>query len=215
MFGRRTKIVATLGPATDPPGVLDRLVAAGVDCARLNCSHGTHDDLRRRAAAVRATAERAGGRSGCCSTCRAPSCGCPPPPRRACWQTGESVIFCGSGGSEPPDRVRVDFPHFAALITERSQIVIGDGVPRLAVEGVAAGEVVAARALAGAAVGPQGRQRHLRPPGAARDHREGHRRPGPRGRAGRGLRRAVVRALGRGHRAAARAHGRARLPRRA
>ena len=30
MFGRRTKIVATLGPATDPPGVLDRLVEAGV-----------------------------------------------------------------------------------------------------------------------------------------------------------------------------------------
>ena len=46
MFGRRTKIVATLGPATDPPGVLDRLVEAGVNCARLNCSHGTHDDLR-------------------------------------------------------------------------------------------------------------------------------------------------------------------------
>ena len=55
---------------------------------------------------------------------------------------GEAVIFCGSGGSEPPDRVRVDFPHFAALVTERSQIVIGDGVPRLAVEGVADGEVV-------------------------------------------------------------------------
>jgi pyruvate kinase len=35
----------------------------------------------------------------------------------------------------------VDFPHFAALVTERSELVIGDGVPRLAVEGVAAGEV--------------------------------------------------------------------------
>ena len=55
---------------------------------------------------------------------------------------GEAVVFCGSGGSEPPDRVRVDFPHFAALVTERSQVVIGDGVPRLAVEGVADGEVV-------------------------------------------------------------------------
>src|SRR3954453_21816739 len=59
MLARRTKIVATLGPATDAPGVLDRLVAAGVDCARLNCSHGTHDDLRRRAAAVRAGAHAA------------------------------------------------------------------------------------------------------------------------------------------------------------
>ena len=56
MLERRTKIVATLGPATDADGVLDRLVAAGLDCARLNCSHGTHEDLRRRAAEVRAAA---------------------------------------------------------------------------------------------------------------------------------------------------------------
>ena len=46
---RRTKILATLGPATDPPGVLDRLVAAGMDCARVNCSHGGAEDLLRRA----------------------------------------------------------------------------------------------------------------------------------------------------------------------
>ena len=59
---RRTKIVGTLGPATDPPGVLDRMVAAGVDCARLNCSHGTADDQRRRAGEVRAAAGRAGRR---------------------------------------------------------------------------------------------------------------------------------------------------------
>src|SRR5262245_54914572 len=57
---RRTKIVATLGPATDQPGVLDELVAAGLDCARLNCSHGTRDDLKRRAAEVREAAARAG-----------------------------------------------------------------------------------------------------------------------------------------------------------
>ena len=56
MLGRHTKIVATLGPATDPPGRLDQLVAAGLDCARLNCSHGTHEDLRRRAREVREAA---------------------------------------------------------------------------------------------------------------------------------------------------------------
>ena len=60
MLARHTKIVATLGPATDTPGVLDRLVEAGMDCARLNCSHGDADDLRRRAAAVREAAERPG-----------------------------------------------------------------------------------------------------------------------------------------------------------
>ena len=37
---RRTKILATLGPATDAPGVLDDLVRAGVNVVRLNFSHG-------------------------------------------------------------------------------------------------------------------------------------------------------------------------------
>lgn len=43
---RRAKIVATLGPATSSPETLRRLVDAGLDVARLNLSHGTHDDHR-------------------------------------------------------------------------------------------------------------------------------------------------------------------------
>ena len=41
---RRAKIVATLGPATSSPETLRRLVEAGLDVARINLSHGTHDD---------------------------------------------------------------------------------------------------------------------------------------------------------------------------
>ena len=40
---RRTKIVATQGPATSTPEVLDAMIAAGVDVFRLNFSHGTHE----------------------------------------------------------------------------------------------------------------------------------------------------------------------------
>ena len=50
---RRTKIVATLGPATDAPGMLEKLLAGGVDVVRLNLSHGAADDHRARAIAVR------------------------------------------------------------------------------------------------------------------------------------------------------------------
>jgi pyruvate kinase len=50
---RRTKIVATLGPATDAPGMLEKLLVAGVDVVRLNLSHGAADDHRARAVAVR------------------------------------------------------------------------------------------------------------------------------------------------------------------
>ncbi|MEO5622274.1 MAG: pyruvate kinase [Dokdonella sp.] len=53
---RRTKIIATLGPATDAPGALKQLISEGVDVVRLNLSHGTPDDHRQRAAAVRAAA---------------------------------------------------------------------------------------------------------------------------------------------------------------
>jgi len=56
----RTKIVATLGPATDRPGVLDAMMTAGVDVVRLNLSHGSLSDHIDRLHAVRAAAERTG-----------------------------------------------------------------------------------------------------------------------------------------------------------
>jgi len=59
-FLRRTKIVATLGPATDEPGVLADMVRAGLDVARINFSHGGKDEQRRRIVAIRAAAEAVG-----------------------------------------------------------------------------------------------------------------------------------------------------------
>jgi pyruvate kinase len=49
---RRTKIVATIGPASESPEMLERLVAAGMDVARLNLSHGRREDLERRLRAL-------------------------------------------------------------------------------------------------------------------------------------------------------------------
>ena len=57
---RSTKIVATLGPSTADPAVLERMVLAGVDVVRLNFSHGTADDHRQRAEAVRSICTRTG-----------------------------------------------------------------------------------------------------------------------------------------------------------
>ena len=58
---RRTKIVATLGPATDDPKALDKLIEAGVDVVRLNFSHGSAEEHTERAETVRNRA-RAHGR---------------------------------------------------------------------------------------------------------------------------------------------------------
>lgn len=57
---RRTKIVATLGPATDNPDTLRRLIEAGVDVVRLNFSHGNAGDHRQRAELVRKLAADCG-----------------------------------------------------------------------------------------------------------------------------------------------------------
>ncbi len=46
---RRTKIVATLGPATSSPEALERIIAAGADVVRLNFSDGGAEDHRKRA----------------------------------------------------------------------------------------------------------------------------------------------------------------------
>jgi pyruvate kinase len=55
---RRTKIVCTIGPASEDK--LDALIQAGMDCARLNFSHGTHEEHRQRVLRLREAEKRAG-----------------------------------------------------------------------------------------------------------------------------------------------------------
>ena len=61
---RRTKIVATLGPATDRPETLLKMIEAGLDVARLNFSHGDADDHRGRAKALREASRQSGREVG-------------------------------------------------------------------------------------------------------------------------------------------------------
>ncbi|HWP33003.1 MAG TPA: pyruvate kinase, partial [Solirubrobacterales bacterium] len=58
--GRRTKIIATVGPASWDTDVLSRLIEAGADVLRLNFSHADRDRHARTVEAIRASAERAG-----------------------------------------------------------------------------------------------------------------------------------------------------------
>ena len=57
-FQRRTKIIATLGPATDDSKILEQLISSGVDAIRLNFSHGTSDDQRKRVELVRSISKK-------------------------------------------------------------------------------------------------------------------------------------------------------------
>ena len=57
---RRTKIVATLGPATDDPARLERMIRGGLDVVRINFSHGTEAEQRKRVETLRSVAEKCG-----------------------------------------------------------------------------------------------------------------------------------------------------------
>jgi pyruvate kinase len=61
---RRTKIVATLGPSTDDPAVLEQLILAGADVFRINFSHGTSADQAKRVETVRAVENKVGKHIG-------------------------------------------------------------------------------------------------------------------------------------------------------
>ncbi len=60
MFSKKTKIVATIGPATESSARMERLVRAGMNVARLNFSHGSHAEHAARIAVIRAIAKKLG-----------------------------------------------------------------------------------------------------------------------------------------------------------
>ena len=55
---KKTKIICTLGPATDEETTLLQMIQAGMDIARLNFSHGNREEHRRRIAMVRRAGEK-------------------------------------------------------------------------------------------------------------------------------------------------------------
>jgi pyruvate kinase len=132
---RRTKIVATLGPSTD--GRLDELIAAGMDCARLNCSHSSRDDLIRRTAELRASATAAGRPVAVMFDLQGPKIRLAGDTAQRTLQAGEQVALSDPGNDQPDAlALTVAYDGFCDLLTEHSEVVIGDGAPRLRVVSV-------------------------------------------------------------------------------
>ena len=57
---KKTKIICTQGPATEKPGVIEKLIENGMNCARFNFSHGDHQEHLGRINMVREAAKKAG-----------------------------------------------------------------------------------------------------------------------------------------------------------
>jgi pyruvate kinase len=144
---RRTKIVATIGPSCSSPDQLDALVTAGMDAARLNLSHGTHDDHRHRAALVREAQERAGRPIALIGDLQGPKIRVGDLSAPMQLTTGDRITVVVG-----PDGVDGELPIAPAAIGEvlrpGHEVLIDDGHVRLQVEEVGQG-----RALCGVVVG--------------------------------------------------------------
>ena len=146
---RKTKILATLGPATDAPGVLEALVAAGVDAVRLNFSHGTAAEHRARVARVRAAARAADREIGILGDLAGPkiriehfSQG------RVKLRAGASFTLHAGSNPAPGDEtgVGVSYPGLAGDVAAGDVLLLDDGLVSLQVEQVA-GDAIHTRVL--------------------------------------------------------------------
>src|ERR671937_652 len=135
---RRTKIVATIGPASASSEQLAELANAGMDGARLNLSHGTHDEHRERARLIRATEAEVGRPIAVIADLQGPKLRIgelKDPVRLA---RGEDIVVAGGETS-----VDGELPVSPALISEVLQpgheVLIDDGLVRLKVEQIESG----------------------------------------------------------------------------
>jgi pyruvate kinase len=131
---RRTKIIATLGPASSSPEVLTRLFQAGADVFRLNFSHGTHDDHAARIATIRDLETRTGRPIGILADVQGP--------KLRVGRFGGGRVHLQTGGQfrldlnpTPGDARRVNLPHpeIIAAAAIGSSLLLDDGKLRLRV----------------------------------------------------------------------------------
>ena len=132
-MGRRTKIVCTLGPASSDGDTIRGLVAAGMDVARLNFSHGSHEDHRRLVGYVREAAEREGRTVPILQDLQGPKIRVGPmanggvPLRR-----GQRLVLTTQPIEESSgERVYVNYPTLAEDVEPGNRILLDDGLLEL------------------------------------------------------------------------------------
>jgi pyruvate kinase len=136
---RHTKILATIGPASGGPDLLAELVAAGMDGARLNFSHGSPEQHRARAEAARAAAADAGRPLALVADLQGPKLRLGDLPSTRTLERGEEVVISGD-----PSADGAELPVSPAVIGEvlapGNDVLIDDGLVHLRVEEVEAGK---------------------------------------------------------------------------
>ena len=136
---RRTKIVATLGPATDAPGSLEDVIRRGADVVRVNFSHGEPEDHARRVEAVRSVAQKVGKHVAVLGDLQGPKI------RIERFAGGKAVLTEGESFSLDPsldphdgtDRaVGLTYADLASDVRPGDELILGDGQIELEVTAV-------------------------------------------------------------------------------
>jgi pyruvate kinase len=136
-MNRRTKIVATIGPASREPEVLVRMVEAGMDVARLNFSHGSAEDHAEVATRVREAADRAGREVAVLQDLPGPKLRIGPlRDGLAELKPGDQVTFvCGTDGFEGDEgRMSITWAGLADTVEAGEIVYLADGAVRLRVK---------------------------------------------------------------------------------
>ncbi len=159
---RRTKIVATIGPASRNPEVLARMVEAGMDVARLNFSHGSAEEHAETARLVRDAAGRAGRQVAILQDL--------PGPKLRIGKLREGVVefkpgdtttfVCGgeANGEGDASRLYITYAGLASTVDDNEIMYLADGAVRLRVTSVRAesGEIDAEVEIGGSVASRQG-----------------------------------------------------------
>jgi len=141
---RRTKIVATLGPATDKDNVLDDMIRAGMDVVRVNFSHGSHEDHLRRAETVRNRARAHGHQVGVLADLQGPKIRIERfSEGRILLEKDDRFILDAALGAEAgtSERVGVTYKGLPGDVARGDTLLLDDGMLELWVEDVVDVEV--------------------------------------------------------------------------
>jgi pyruvate kinase len=133
-MARRTKIICTLGPATDSPEMLTKLIAAGMDVARLNMSHAPHDWTERTVANLRRAAAQTGRACAILMDTQGPAIRTGDLPLPLHLKPGDVFEFTVKGArSEEEKSVDVNYPNLVNDIQIGDTVLVDNGVIRLKV----------------------------------------------------------------------------------
>ncbi len=132
---RRTKIVATIGPSSSRKDVVARLVEAGMDGARLNFSHGTHDDHGESAELIREVQKEAGRPIALIADLQGPKLRIGDLSQPVELETGDEVVVAGEGDATGDD-LPVAPAVLGSVLQPDHDVLVDDGLVRLRVERV-------------------------------------------------------------------------------